>query len=55
LGIPNLIGRGEWKAEELALLGKLLDSEVSRRTGRSLAAIATKRSELRIPAVQLQS
>jgi hypothetical protein len=52
LGIPNLIGRGEWKAEELALLGTLPDREVSRRTARTLSAIAQKRFALGIPVVK---
>src|SRR5262249_46292451 len=51
LGIPNLLGRGEWKAEELALLGRVTDEEIARRTGRTARAIQSKRSTLGIPAV----
>ena len=32
-----------WKPEEVALLGKVSDEEVARRTGRSLVAIKAKR------------
>jgi hypothetical protein len=39
-------------AEELALLGTLSDREVSRRTGRTLSAIAQKRFALGIPAAR---
>jgi hypothetical protein len=41
----------DWTQEEEALLGKLLDAEVSRRIGRTLDAVRAKRQLLRIPAL----
>jgi hypothetical protein len=41
-------GRG-WTDEQLALLGKLPDAEVARRTGRPKGAVRQKRGRLCIP------
>jgi hypothetical protein len=41
-----------WTAEELALLGQLSDIEVARRTGRTRAAVYTRRHHLGIPAAR---
>jgi hypothetical protein len=38
-----------WTAKDLALLGKLTDDEIARRTGRSWNAVRQKREELGLP------
>jgi hypothetical protein len=38
-----------WSQDQLALLGKLPDDEVARRTGRSCNAVRVKRDRLGIP------
>jgi hypothetical protein len=45
-GLHRVFG---WKPGELKLLGKLPDAEVARRTGRSVAAVRSKRGKLRLP------
>ena len=47
LGIPRPVG-GRWRAEEVALLGRLLDREAARRLGRSLPSVTQKRIKLGI-------
>jgi hypothetical protein len=39
----------EWSGLELALLVKLSDAEVARRTGRTRVAVTVKRNRLGIP------
>jgi hypothetical protein len=41
-----------WSRAEMALLGKLPDDEVARRTGRTWSAVRQKREELGIPSPQ---
>jgi hypothetical protein len=42
----------KWTKEELALLGTMPDTEIARRTKRTTIAVAGKRRELRIHAVE---
>jgi hypothetical protein len=48
---PKPRPRAVWSKEELALLGVVSDPEVSKRTGRSLAAVHVRRRNLGLPAV----
>jgi hypothetical protein len=38
-----------WTKSEIALVGKLPDKEVARRTGRTLYAVQTRRNRLKLP------
>ncbi len=40
---------GRWTPDDIALLGTLPDTEVARRTGRTVNAVRLKREELGIP------
>ncbi len=46
---PDRWKEGGWKPEELALLGKVSDDEVARKTGRTRNAVTVKRNRLGIP------
>jgi hypothetical protein len=47
---PHPDARHTWTPEELTLLGMLPDPEVSRRTGKSLYGVRSRRYRLGIPA-----
>ncbi len=46
---PSPNGSRPWAPEELAMLGKVPDDELARRTGRSANGLSVKRNRLRIP------
>jgi hypothetical protein len=46
---PSHVNGRPWMEEELALLGKLPDDEVARRTGRTWGAVRQRRNLLKIP------
>jgi hypothetical protein len=46
---PSHVNGRPWTQEELALLGKLPDDEVARRTGRTWGAVTQRRNVLKIP------
>jgi hypothetical protein len=46
---PSHINGRPWTQEELALLGKLPDDEVTRHTGRTWGAVTQRRNLLKIP------
>ena len=50
LGIPNPHNEFvPWTAEEKAMLGKIPDEEIARRTGRPIGSVSNKRQQQRLP------